>query len=72
MPSPKPTFPAYSEAEIAKASASKIIRPVSGLNGVTVELVYPEEDLSLVRVFPVIFHCIGGVNGCQAQVSGNA
>nr|CDS25997.1 zinc finger C2H2 type [Hymenolepis microstoma] len=42
-----PTFPAYSEAEIAKNSAPKVVRPVSGVNGIEVHLIYPEEDLSL-------------------------
>ncbi|KAM3186158.1 hypothetical protein ACTXT7_004894 [Hymenolepis weldensis] len=42
-----PTFPAYSEAEIAKNSAPKVVRPVSGVSGIEVQLVYPEEDLSL-------------------------
>lgn len=44
------TFPAYSEAEIAKNAAPKVVRPVSGVNGVEVTLVYPDEDLSLVSL----------------------
>ncbi|THD20174.1 BUB3-interacting and GLEBS motif-containing protein ZNF207 [Fasciola hepatica] len=45
---PKPTFPAYSSPGIAtKPQVPKVPKPTSGVNGVSVELVHPSDDLSL-------------------------
>ncbi|KAA0195786.1 Zinc finger protein [Fasciolopsis buskii] len=45
---PKPTFPAYSSpGNATKPQIPKVPKPTSGVNGVTVELVHPSDDLSL-------------------------
>ncbi|CAH8662274.1 unnamed protein product [Heterobilharzia americana] len=45
---PKATFPAYSSpVSNAKANVSKVPKPASGAAGVTIELVHPDDDLSL-------------------------
>ncbi|VDP20765.1 unnamed protein product [Echinostoma caproni] len=45
---PKPTFPAYSSPSTStKAQIPKVPKPTSGVNGITVELVHPSDDLSL-------------------------
>ncbi|CAL8102496.1 unnamed protein product [Calicophoron daubneyi] len=45
---PKPTFPAYSSpSPTVKTQVPKVPRPTSGVNGMTVDLIHPAEDLSL-------------------------
>ncbi|CAI2736051.1 unnamed protein product [Schistosoma spindalis] len=45
---PKATFPAYSSpSSNVKANVSKVPKPTSGVNGVVIELIHPDEDLSL-------------------------
>ncbi|KAK4474646.1 hypothetical protein MN116_001780 [Schistosoma mekongi] len=45
---PKATFPAYSSpSSNTKANVSKVPKPTSGANGVIIELVHPDDDLSL-------------------------
>lgn len=48
---PKATFPAYSSPNPStKAQVPKVPKPVSGVNGVTVDLVHPSDDLSLEEI----------------------
>ncbi|GAA54441.1 hypothetical protein CLF_102987 [Clonorchis sinensis] len=45
---PKATFPAYSSpGNAVKTQVPKVPKPTSGVNGVTVELIHPSDDLSL-------------------------
>ncbi|TGZ67491.1 hypothetical protein CRM22_004764 [Opisthorchis felineus] len=45
---PKATFPAYSSpGNTVKTQVPKVPKPTSGVNGVTVELIHPSDDLSL-------------------------
>ncbi|CAH8603827.1 unnamed protein product [Dicrocoelium dendriticum] len=44
---PRATFPAYSSPGPVKSQVPKVPKPVSGVSGVTVELIHPADDLSL-------------------------
>ncbi|CAH8821800.1 unnamed protein product [Trichobilharzia szidati] len=48
---PKATFPAYSSpSNNAKTPVSKVQKPAPGTNGAVIELVHPEDDLSLEEI----------------------